>query len=71
MSDKLQSAPLIPVMMVARCPHCHAVHELEEHEWQEDESGAFVPEDAARFPVCGECGQQFEIAGIDVSELPA
>lgn len=67
---KLQRAPLIPVMMIAKCPACAAELDLAEHDWAEDASGAYAPLADARFPVCGECGAQFEVAAIEVREVP-
>lgn len=68
---KLPRAPLVPVMMIAKCPACEAEVELEEHDWAEDISGAYVPHADAQFPICGACGTQFEVAPIEVREVPA
>jgi hypothetical protein len=69
-NTKLPRAPLIPVMMITRCPACETDVELEEHDWGEDISGAYVPHADAQFPVCSTCGTQFEVAAIQVSEVP-
>ena len=66
--DTLPRAPMSPAAWRVACPGCERDTDIADHDWREDNSGAFVVMDAARFPVCEYCGLQFEIAPVTLAE---
>lgn len=68
MSDAMPRAPMSPAAWRVACPGCERDTDIADHDWREDDSGAFEAVDAARFPVCEYCGLQFEVTPVTLAE---
>lgn len=49
------------------CPHCE--HQYDGLWMAENDFGAFEVDGPDRFPLCDECGEQFEIVAVKISEM--
>lgn len=61
-------AVMWPVSFNVACPGCEDRKDIDDCDWVEDHAGNFRTDGAARFPVCEQCGLQFEVLPVRMME---